>query len=62
MEALNKRILRFILKENDSNYSQLLEKAGTATLYNKRIQKMLLVLFKSLYFDDYPKYLKDLFV
>ena len=29
MEALNKRILRFILKDNDSNYSQLLEKAGT---------------------------------
>ena len=32
MEALNKRILKFILKDNDSNYSQLLEKAGTATL------------------------------
>ena len=32
MEALNKRILRFILKDNDSNYSQLLEKPGTATL------------------------------
>ena len=30
MEALNKLILRFILKDNDSNYSQLLEKAGTA--------------------------------
>ena len=28
MEALNKRILRFILKNNDSSYSQLLEKAG----------------------------------
>ena len=23
---------------------------------------MLLILFKSLYFDNYPKYLKDLFV
>ena len=63
MEALNKRILRFILlKDNDSNYSQLLEKAGTATLYNKRVQNMLLILFKSLYFDNYPKCLKDLFV
>ena len=27
MEALNKRILKFILKDNDSNYSQLLEKS-----------------------------------
>ena len=62
MEALNKRILRFILKDNDSNYSQLLEKARTATLFNKRVQNMLLILFKSLYFDNYPKYLKDLFV
>ena len=37
MEALNKRILRFILKDDNSNSSQLLEKAGTATLYNKRV-------------------------
>jgi len=39
----------------------LLEKAETASLYNGRIQNMLIVVFKSLFVSTYPKYLKELF-
>ena len=61
LEALNKRILRYILKDKTSDYKKLLEKSGTVSLYNKRLQNMLLVVYKSLHFNDYPRYLKDLF-
>ena len=34
MEALNKRVLKFGLKDSDCDYSQLLEKTGTAPLFS----------------------------
>ena len=36
-DLLNKRILRFILKDFDSEYNNLLKKAGTANLKDKHL-------------------------
>ena len=62
LEALNRRILRFILRDRNSTYNQLLDKTKTtSSLYSRRIQNMLLILFKGLYYTNYPGYLKDMF-
>ena len=37
------------------------KKAGTANLKDKRLQNMILTIFKCLHFSDYPRYLKDMF-
>ena len=60
-DLLNKRILRFIFNDFNSEYYNLLEKAGTVDLKDKRIQNMILTIFKCLHFSDYPRYLKDMF-
>ena len=61
LDLLNKRILRFIFKDFNSDYNSLLKKAGTANLKEKRLQNMILTIFKCLHFSDYPRYLKDMF-
>ena len=61
LDLLNKLILWFIFKDFNSEYNNLLEKAGTANLKDKRLQNMLLTIFKCLNFSDYPRYLKDMF-
>ena len=61
LDHLNKRILRFIFKDYNSDYNNLLKKAGTASLKDKRLQNMTLTTFKCLHFSDYPRYLKDMF-
>ena len=50
LEALNKRILRFILGDYSSPYSSLLEKINSTSLANKRVQNFLILLYKSLFF------------
>ena len=62
LESLNKRILRFIFKDSFSGYDELLKKAKTVSLYNGRLHKILMVVFKSLFVSTYPGYLKELFV
>ena len=61
LDTLNKRILRFILKDYSSSYSQLLEKVNLTSLRNKRLQSMLIVLYKSLFVTDYPNYMRGMF-
>ena len=39
LDLLNKRILRFIFKDLNSEYNNLLKGAGTANLKYKRLQK-----------------------
>ena len=39
LDLLNKRILRFIFTDFNSEYNNLLKKAGTANLKDKRLQK-----------------------
>ena len=62
MDLLNKRhgILRFIFKDFNSEYNNLLKKAGTANLKDKRLQNMILTIFKCLHFSDCTRYLKDI--
>ena len=61
LDLLNKRILQFIFKNFNSEYNNLLKKAGTANLKDKRLQNMILTIFKCLHFSDYPRHLKDMF-
>ena len=61
LEALNKRILRFILGDYLSPYDNLLNRVNTNSLCNKRIQNFLILLYKSLFFTHFPAYMKDTF-
>ena len=61
LDLSNKRILRFIFKDFNSEYNNLLKRAGTVNLKDKRLQNMILIIFKCLLFSDYPRYLKDMF-
>jgi len=61
LEALNKRILRFILGDYSSPYSSLLTKLNSTSLANKRIQNFLTLLYKSLFSPHFPAYMKDMF-
>jgi len=61
LDLLNKRILRFIFKDFNSEHYNLLKKAGTVDLKDKRMQNMILIIFKCLHFSDNPRYLKDIF-
>ena len=60
IEVLNKRILRFILGDFESAYYNLLDKVNCASLYNKRIHNMLILLYKSLFLTNYPNYMKNM--
>ena len=60
LDTLNRRILRFVLKDWDSNYDALLDKAGVCGLANRRIQNMMICIFNCLHFGKYPCYLKQL--
>ena len=46
LEALNKRILRFILGDYLSPYNTLLSKVSSTSLCNKRIQTFLILLYE----------------
>ena len=48
LEAVNKRILRFILNDYTYHYTTLLNKVEMTSLYNKRIQNFLILVYKSL--------------
>ena len=61
LETLNKRILRFISKDAVSDYTQLLSRAGTTTLENRRLQNMVLNIFKCLHLNGHPAYMKQMF-
>ena len=49
LDLLNKRI-RFIFKDFNSEYNNLLKRAGTVNLKDKRLQNMILTIFKCLHF------------
>ena len=61
LEAVNKRILRFILNDYTSHYTTLLNKVEMTALYKERIQNFLLLVYKSLYFNEYPTYTRNMF-
>ena len=45
LESINKRALRIVLNDKVSSYQQLLHKSEGATLYNRRIQYMLITIY-----------------
>ena len=61
LESLNRRILRYIFQDKESNYRELLSQANTSTLYNARMHSMLSMVYKSLLHSKYPNYIKRLF-
>ena len=61
IEVLNKRILRLILGDFESEHYNLLDKVNCASLYNKRKHNMLILLYKSLFLTKYPIYMKNMF-
>ena len=61
IEALNKRILRFILWDYSSPYRSLLSKVNSTSLCNKRVQNFFILLCKSLSFTNFPAYMKNMF-
>ena len=61
MERVNKRALRIIFDDDDSNYSQLLQKAGLINLYSTRKNAIALEMFKTDRKIN-PAFLHDLFV
>ena len=61
LESLNKRSLPIVFKDKVSSCQQLLHKSEGATMYNRRIQNMLITIYKCLSYDSFPKYLKDMF-
>ena len=61
LESLNKRVLRAIFNDWNSNYNELLNKSGTISIFNQRICNMLTSVFKCLHYNSYPLYMKDMF-
>ena len=61
IDTLNKRILRFILQDYNSPYNSLLSKVNSKSPYKRRLQTLLIILYKSLFFNRYPGYLRDMF-
>ena len=61
LEALNERILRFILGDYSFPYNTLLSKVNSTSLCNKCIQNFLILLYKSLFFTRFPAYMKNMF-
>ena len=60
LEILNKRIFRVILNDKVSSYRDLLQRIGDCSFSNKRIQNILIIIFKHLHLEQYPQYLKEL--
>ena len=58
---LNKRILSFILQDYSSPHDILLSKVNVKSLFIRRLQNFMIILYKDLFFTNYPSYLKDMF-
>ena len=60
VDNLNKRILRFILQDYSSPYDILLSTVNLKSLFIRRLHGFMIT-YKSLFFMNYPGYLKDMF-
>ena len=56
-KTLNKRELRVVFNDRESTYSQLLDRAAATSLYNLRVQNMLITIHKCIHNNFYPAYL-----
>ena len=60
LESLNKRALCVVFNDRESTYSQLLDRKAATSLYNQRVQNILITIHKCIHINFYPAYLKDL--
>ena len=60
LEKINKRSLRFVFNDNDSNYMQLLNRVGQPSLFNGRVHYILTLVYKSLN-GLAPEYITNMF-
>ena len=60
LESLNKRALRVVFNDRESTYTQLLDRKAATSLYNLRVQNMLITIHKCIHINFFPAYLKDL--
>ena len=58
LESLKKRALRIVFNDKVSSYQQLLHKSEGSTLYNRRIQNMLITIYKCLNYNSFLNILK----
>lgn len=61
IDTLNKRIFRLTLQGYNSPYDSLLCKVNSKSLYKRRLQTLLIILYKSLLFTHFRGYRRDLF-
>ena len=61
IDTLDKRILRYVLRDYNSPYDSALSKVNSKSLYKRRLQTFLIILYRSLYFTRYTGYLRDMF-
>ena len=61
LEALNKRILRFIIGDYPSPYTTLLSKVNSTSWCNKRVQNFFILSYNNLCFAPFPAYMKNMF-
>ena len=60
LETLNKPAPSVVFNDRELTYSQLLERAAATSLYNLRVQNMLITIHKCIHINFYPAHLKDL--
>ena len=60
VDNLNKRILSFTPQDYNSQYDILLSKVNMKSLFIRRLQDFMITLYQSLFFMNYPGYLKDM--
>ena len=60
-KKVDERILRFILQDYSILYDIFLSKVNLKSLFIRRLQNFMITLYKSLFFTNYPGYLKDMF-
>lgn len=60
MEKIQERGLRFVFNDFDSNYEDLLKKAGLTTLFVSRLKTLAVEMYKAVN-DETPPYISSLF-
>ena len=60
LEKINECSLRFVFNDNDSNYTQLLNRVGQPSLFNGRVHYILTLVYKSLN-GLAPEYITNMF-
>ena len=60
MERIQERCLKLVLNDYTSNYAELLEKSKSVSMETKRLQNILIEVFKTLN-DQNPIFMKEIF-